>query len=118
MNSEIPIRHQLIRAEIEHQGRNPSPGSCSRHFTIRSTVIIPLAAASIGRKGDYFTNVSVGPLFGQVLVAQFAEIWERSVKSTTSPSLSRVPTTASLRATFSNLRKNEHRNSSKLCTIE
>jgi SAM-dependent MidA family methyltransferase len=31
---------------------------------------------AIGRKGDYFTNVSVGPLFGQLLVAQFAEIWE------------------------------------------
>src|SRR5262249_43954675 len=31
----------------------------------------------IGRKGDYFTNVSVGPLFGQLLVAQFREIWER-----------------------------------------
>ena len=33
--------------------------------------------ASIGRKGDYFTNVSVGPLFGQLLAAQFAEIWQR-----------------------------------------
>jgi SAM-dependent MidA family methyltransferase len=32
---------------------------------------------AIGRKGDYFTNVSVGPLFGQLLCAQFAEIWER-----------------------------------------
>ena len=31
---------------------------------------------AIGRKGDYFTNVSVGPLFGQLLAAQFAEIWE------------------------------------------
>jgi SAM-dependent MidA family methyltransferase len=31
----------------------------------------------IGRKGDYFTNVSVGPLFGQLLAAQFSEIWER-----------------------------------------
>ena len=31
----------------------------------------------IGRKGDYFTNVSVGPLFGQLLAAQFTEIWER-----------------------------------------
>jgi SAM-dependent MidA family methyltransferase len=30
----------------------------------------------IGRKGDYFTNVSVGPLFGQLLAAQFTEIWE------------------------------------------
>ena len=29
----------------------------------------------IGRKGDYFTNVSVGPLFGRILAAQFAEMW-------------------------------------------
>jgi len=32
---------------------------------------------AIGRRGDYYTNVSVGPLFGQLLAAQFAEIWER-----------------------------------------
>ena len=30
----------------------------------------------IGRKGDYFTNVSVGPVFGRMLAAQFAEMWE------------------------------------------
>jgi len=33
--------------------------------------------AEIGRKGDYFTNVSVGPLFGQLLAAQFVEIWTK-----------------------------------------
>jgi len=33
--------------------------------------------AAIGRGGDYFTNVSVGPLFGRLLAAQFAEMWER-----------------------------------------
>jgi SAM-dependent MidA family methyltransferase len=32
---------------------------------------------AIGRKGDYFTNVSVGTLFGELLTAQFAEIWEQ-----------------------------------------
>ncbi|MDP9003584.1 MAG: SAM-dependent methyltransferase, partial [Verrucomicrobiota bacterium] len=32
---------------------------------------------AIGRRGDYFTNVSVGPLFGRLLAAQFAEMWER-----------------------------------------
>ncbi len=31
---------------------------------------------AIGRHGDYFTSVSVGPLFGRLLAAQFAEIWE------------------------------------------
>jgi len=30
----------------------------------------------IGRRGDYFTNVSVGPFFGRMLAAQFAEMWE------------------------------------------
>ncbi len=37
--------------------------------------------AEIGRRGDYFTNVSVGPLFGQLLAAQFAEMWERLAAS-------------------------------------
>src|SRR5207247_7281035 len=37
--------------------------------------------AAIGRRGDYFTNVSVGPLFGELLAAQFAEIWERLGKA-------------------------------------
>ncbi len=32
--------------------------------------------AVIGRGGDYFTNVSVGPLFGRLLAVQFAEMWE------------------------------------------
>ncbi|MBA3544171.1 MAG: SAM-dependent methyltransferase [Chthoniobacterales bacterium] len=30
----------------------------------------------IGRRGDYFTSVSVGPLFGILMAGQFAEIWE------------------------------------------
>jgi SAM-dependent MidA family methyltransferase len=32
---------------------------------------------ALGRDGDYFTSVSVGPLFGSLMAAQFAEIWER-----------------------------------------
>ena len=33
--------------------------------------------AAIGRRGDFFTNVSVGALFGRLLARQFAEIWQR-----------------------------------------
>ncbi len=33
--------------------------------------------AGIGRDGDFFTSVSVGPLFGTLLARQFAEMWER-----------------------------------------
>jgi SAM-dependent MidA family methyltransferase len=32
--------------------------------------------AVIGRRGDYFTSVSVGPLFGRILAAQFSEMWQ------------------------------------------
>src|SRR6266571_4226237 len=32
--------------------------------------------AEIGRGGDYFTNVSVGSLFGELLAAQFSEAWK------------------------------------------
>jgi SAM-dependent MidA family methyltransferase len=31
----------------------------------------------IGRGGDYFTNVSVGSLFGRLMARQFCEMWER-----------------------------------------
>ena len=33
--------------------------------------------ARIGRGGDFFTNVSVGSLFGTLLARQFAEMWQR-----------------------------------------
>jgi len=33
--------------------------------------------AALGREGDYFTNVSVGKVFGELLAGQFREMWER-----------------------------------------
>jgi SAM-dependent MidA family methyltransferase len=33
--------------------------------------------ARIGRKGDFYTSVSVGRMFGRVLAAQCIEVWER-----------------------------------------
>ncbi len=33
--------------------------------------------ALIGRRGDFFTSVSGGPVFGRLLCGQFAEIWEQ-----------------------------------------
>jgi SAM-dependent MidA family methyltransferase len=32
--------------------------------------------AQVGRDGDFFTNVSVGPLFGEMLAGQFLEMWD------------------------------------------
>ena len=68
---------RLIGAEIEKRG----PMSFARFM--HQALYHPehgyysSGHCAIGRNGDYFTNVSVGPLFGQLLCAQFAEIWER-----------------------------------------
>ncbi len=32
--------------------------------------------AQVGRAGDFYTNVSVGPVFGRVLAGQFREMWQ------------------------------------------
>jgi SAM-dependent MidA family methyltransferase len=32
--------------------------------------------ATVGRDGDFFTNISLGPVFGEILAAQFLEMWE------------------------------------------
>ncbi len=68
---------RCIRAEIDKQG----PISFARFM--HQALYHPehgyysSGRCAIGRKGDYFTNVSVGPLFGEFLAAQFAEMWER-----------------------------------------
>jgi len=36
----------------------------------------PDAPTRIGRRGDYFTSVSVGKVFGELLARQFAEMWK------------------------------------------
>src|SRR6266496_2605472 len=68
---------RCIRAEIEKQG----PISFARfmHLALYHPEYgyYSSGRCAIGRAGDYFTNVSVGPLFGQLLSSQFLEIWDR-----------------------------------------
>jgi SAM-dependent MidA family methyltransferase len=77
MNSGNPDLIRFIRAEIEKRG------PVSFAWFTRQALYHPehgyysSGRCAIGRQGDYFTNVSVGPLFGHLLGAQFAEIWER-----------------------------------------
>ena len=68
---------QLIRAQIQEHGPVPFAWFMEQALYHPQHGYYSSGRAVIGRKGDYFTNVSVGPLFGQLLAAQFAEIWER-----------------------------------------
>jgi SAM-dependent MidA family methyltransferase len=73
----IPSLHQIIRHEIEAHG----PMTFARFMELAlyhpEHGYYASGRARIGRKGDFFTNVSVGPVFGKLLAAQFAEVWEK-----------------------------------------
>jgi SAM-dependent MidA family methyltransferase len=77
MQTGNPNLIQLIRAEIEEHGPVSFAWFMQQALYHPRYGYYSAGRCAIGRKGDYFTNVSVGPLFGQLLSAQFAEIWEQ-----------------------------------------
>ena len=72
---------EFIRAEIKKRGPQPFAWFMEQALYHSEHGYYSSDRAAIGRRGDYFTNVSVGPLFGELLAAQFAEIWERLGKA-------------------------------------
>ena len=68
---------QLIRNQIRAHGPQPFAWFMQQALYHPEHGYYASGRAAIGRRGDYFTNVSVGPLFGQLLTLQFAEMWER-----------------------------------------
>jgi SAM-dependent MidA family methyltransferase len=71
-----PALIELIRTEIRNRGPQPFDWFMEQVLYHPQHGYYSSGGCAIGRRGDYFTNVSVGPLFGQLMVAQFAEIWE------------------------------------------
>jgi SAM-dependent MidA family methyltransferase len=67
---------ECIRAEIKKRGPQSFAWFMAQALYHPEHGYYSTDRAAIGRRGDYFTNVSVGPLFGELLAAQFAEIWE------------------------------------------
>ena len=68
---------QFIRGEIERDGPIPFARFMELALYHPEHGYYASGRATIGRRGDFFTNVSVGPLFGKLLAAQFVEIWEK-----------------------------------------
>jgi SAM-dependent MidA family methyltransferase len=77
MQTGNPALIQLIRREIENHGPQSFARFMQQALYHPKQGYYSSGRCAIGRKGDYFTNVSVGPLFGQLLAALFAEIWEQ-----------------------------------------
>ena len=77
MNTGNPALINFIRAEIRKRGPQSFAWFMQQALYHPEHGYYSSGRGAIGRHGDYFTNVSVGPLFGQLLAAQFAELWER-----------------------------------------
>jgi SAM-dependent MidA family methyltransferase len=76
-----PALIDFIRAEIKKRGPQSFAWFMQQALYHPEHGYYSSGRCAIGRHGDYFTNVSVGPLFGQLLAAQFAELWERLGRS-------------------------------------
>ena len=72
-----PALINFVRAEIRKRGAQSFAWFMQQALYHPEHGYYSSGRCAIGRHGDYFTNVSVGPLFGQLLAAQFAELWER-----------------------------------------
>jgi SAM-dependent MidA family methyltransferase len=72
-----PALIKLIRAEIKKRGPVSFAWFMEQALYHPEHGYYSSGQCAIGRHGDYFTNVSVGPLFGRLLTAQFAEMGER-----------------------------------------
>ena len=72
-----PALIQIIRDQIENNGPQSFDWFMQQALYHPERGYYSSGRCQIGRKGDYFTNVSVGPLFGQLLASQFSEIWDR-----------------------------------------
>jgi SAM-dependent MidA family methyltransferase len=77
MTTGNPALIELIRTEIKERGPVSFAWFMQQALYHPQHGYYSSGRCAIGRRGDYFTNISVGPLFGQLLAAQFAEIWER-----------------------------------------
>jgi len=76
MESDNPELVAFIRETIRRDGPVRFDWFMEQALYHREFGYYSSGRCEIGRKGDYFTNVSVGPLFGRMLAAQFAEMWE------------------------------------------
>jgi SAM-dependent MidA family methyltransferase len=72
-----PALIKLVREEIKNRGPQSFAWFMEQALYHPEHGYYSSGRCAIGRKGDYFTNVSVGSLFGQLMLAQFAEIWEQ-----------------------------------------
>ncbi len=80
MPAANPELVRALRALIQSEGPIPFARFMEQALYHPAHGYYSSGRCAIGRGGDYFTSVSVGPLFGRMMAAQFAEIWEKMAR--------------------------------------
>jgi SAM-dependent MidA family methyltransferase len=78
--SATPSLGECIRAKIASQGRISFPEYLNLALYHPTLGYYARTDGQVGKKGDFYTSVSVGPLFGQLLTRRFADWWEGNGK--------------------------------------
>ena len=76
MDAGNPVLNDLVREVIRRNGPVSFAWFMEQALYHPEFGYYSSGRCEIGRQGDYFTNASVGPLFGRLLAAQFAEMWQ------------------------------------------
>ncbi len=71
------LLESLIRERIQSAGPIPFPEFMATALYHPEHGYYSSGRAVIGRGGDFYTSVSVGPIFGRLLARQFTEMWEK-----------------------------------------
>jgi SAM-dependent MidA family methyltransferase len=66
----------LIRDHLRRHGPVPFPWFMEQALYHPEYGYYTSTRLRIGRQGDYYTNVSVGPLYGELLASQVIEMWK------------------------------------------
>ena len=75
MSGKSPGLEARLAAEIAAGGPMPFDRFMERALYDPEAGYYASGRSAIGRHGDFFTNVSIGPVFGEVLASQFVEVW-------------------------------------------
>ena len=76
MSGKSPGLEARLAAEIADAGPMPFDRFMERALYDPEAGYYASGRAAIGRHGDFFTNVSIGPVFGEILAGQFVEMWQ------------------------------------------
>ncbi|MFA7343899.1 MAG: SAM-dependent methyltransferase [Terrimicrobiaceae bacterium] len=76
MSAKSPGLEVRLAAEIAESGPIPFARFMERALYDPEAGYYASGKCAIGKGGDFYTNVSVGPVYGEILAGQFVEMWE------------------------------------------